>query len=286
MTRGDHIFARTVSAGAIRSKGGAPRDWQYHPRSDAHSKAACWGIVFDLLASCPLLRGHAAAGRIGFGINHEMRDFLVNRKKNLDLVICAPGNDPEPSSEDFEGLAEKYGIVLEPDERDLLATLPRLSRKSVGTVLVALEAKACMTEHSKACPRLYDELSSSFQTILGDTQNAIAAAFVSINASPEFISPIRNKDEPLAASFSVSYHTQPRDAKRVLDKVRELPRRSGEDELGYDAVGTVFLNCRNDGTEVALVDRLEDGTAIDSILSYSALISRISGIYTSRFRAL
>jgi len=183
-------------------------------------------------------------------------------------------------------LAERYGIVLEQSEIETLASLPQLSRTKVGTVLVALEAKACMTEHSKACPRLYDELSSSFQTILGDTQNAIAAAFVSINASPEFISPLRNKNARLRAPMEVSYHTQPRDAKKVLDKVRELPRRSGEDELGYDAVGTVFLNCRNDGSEVVLVDQLEDGTAVDPILSYSALIHRISGIYTSRFRAL
>jgi hypothetical protein len=29
--------------------------WQYHSRGDRHSKVACWGILLDLMASCPPL---------------------------------------------------------------------------------------------------------------------------------------------------------------------------------------------------------------------------------------
>jgi uncharacterized RmlC-like cupin family protein len=39
----------------------------------------------------------------------------------------------------------------------------------VGAVLIALEAKACMTAHVKALPRLYDELNSSHQCVHGSS---------------------------------------------------------------------------------------------------------------------
>ena len=78
--------------------------WQYHSRSDHHSKVACWGLLFDLLRHCALLRDHAARGLVGYGLNHQMGDFRTGRKKNLDLVICRPrgsvlpaGRPPRPS---------------------------------------------------------------------------------------------------------------------------------------------------------------------------------------------
>jgi hypothetical protein len=287
MIRGDKIYVRTISATAIPSGvGTAKRNWQYHSRSDAHSKAACWGIVFDLLTSCPLLREHVETGKVGFGINHEMRDFRMNRKKDLDLVICTLNGAVDEEAESFTDLVARYGIALDSADIEALALLPSLKRGSVGSVLIALEAKACMTAHIKACPRLYDELSSSFQTILGDTKNAVAAAFVTINAASEFVSPVLNKDTKKNAALKISEHQQPKAAKRVLEKIKELPRRSGEDEIGFDALGALFVDCRNDGTEVKIVDVLPDGTAVDTILTYQAMISRIASMYSSRFRAV
>lgn len=262
------------------------RRWQYHSRSDAHSKAACWAIIFDLLDHCPLLREHAEKGRVGFGINHEMRDFRMNRKKNLDLVICTPLHPGEQKAPTFSDLVDIYGIGLTSEEATFLANFPVLSKTTVGSVLLALEAKACMTEHIKARPRLYDELSSSFQTILGDTKNAIAAGFVAINAADTFISPLRNQKVNEDAEIETSNHSQPSAATKVLEKIRELPRRSGEDDLGYDAIGVVFLNCRNDGSEITVEAKLTDGTEVDPILSYPSMIARISQIYASRFRML
>jgi hypothetical protein len=175
---------------------------------------------------------------------------------------------------------------LDSSEIETLASLPQLKRSPVGTVLVALEAKACMTAHIKACPRLYDELSSSFQTILGDTKSAVAAAFVTINASSGFISPVVNKETKKNAPLKVSAHQQPKDAKRVLEKIKELPRRNGEDGIGLDSLGALFIDCRNDGSEIKIVDALGDGTAIDPIMTYQTMINRISAAYSSRFRAV
>ncbi len=280
---GASIYARAISEGNRPDKVG--NNWQYHPRSDAHSKAACWGVTFDLLLDCPLLRNHVSAGKVGFGINHRMHDFRVNRKKDLDLVICTPAAGSDEGIL-FRELADSYTLSLTEEERAALDGLPDFRSRSVGSTLVALEAKACMTEHSKARPRLYDELSSSFQTILGDTRSAIAAGFVSINVADRFVSPLRNAYKSRLAKKEITFHDQPRAALGMLDKVSELPRRANEDDYGFDALGVTLVSCRNDGSPVELVDRLSDGSVVPEILRYEALVKRTSAIYTSRFRAL
>src|SRR4029079_12501854 len=150
---GPIILARTLTIPSLKGKGTL---WQYHPRSDHHSKVACWGILFDLLQNSNLLREHVASGRLIFGINHEMRDFRTGRKKDLDLVLARPGTVALKKPLTFRSLLTKWGILLNAEERRRLAQLPDPVQHSVGAVHLALEAKACMTEHGKARPRLYD----------------------------------------------------------------------------------------------------------------------------------
>src|SRR5258708_39868465 len=102
---GPRILARTMTAPLPKGKDNAL--WQYHPRSDHHSKVACWGIVFDLLQHSNLLREHVASGRLVFGINQEMRDFRTGRKKNLDLVLARPGPGYLKKPKTFESLLTK-----------------------------------------------------------------------------------------------------------------------------------------------------------------------------------
>lgn len=85
---GLNILVRSLSADAITASSG--RRWQYHPQSDRHSKIACWGIVFDLLQLSPQLRAHVLSGKVAFGINHTMTNFVANKNKDLDLVLCTP----------------------------------------------------------------------------------------------------------------------------------------------------------------------------------------------------
>ena len=277
-TFGQEIYTRSISALCKTDKHG--NSWQYHPRSDAHSKIACWAIVFDVLLNCPLLRDHAKRDTVGFGINRKMHDFRMNRDKDLDLVIAA--NPNFVAANDLKGLASSIGVRLIPSEESELASLPVFKLSDAGSVLVALEAKACMTEHLKARPRLYDELSSSYQTIHGDTESAIAAGFVTINVAESFISPLRN-NPPQTATFEKTIHRQPDVARKVLDKVRELPRRAKEKDQGYDAVGVTLIRCLNDGSDIDLADEFSDGTKIDAILTYRSMIDRISSIYATRF---
>jgi len=191
--------------------------WQYHPRSDRHSKIACWAILFDLLQSCKPLVEQIKAGNIGFGINHEMRDFRTGRKKDLDLVVCTQSPSEEKRDRtSLRSLAEKYEIKLAPNEQSILEAMPMFYETSVGEVHVALEAKACMTEHGKARPRLYDELSSSHLTIHGSSGFAIAAGFVMVNISERFISPGRNKFVVREHAPNYNSHNQPRIVQRFV----------------------------------------------------------------------
>lgn len=279
MASGDEIFVRTISAASVVDSHG--RAWNYHSRSDHHSKVACWGIVFDLLRNSHSFRRHVAEGRVAFGINHEMRDFRNDRKKNLDLVVCLPSGDAGSGTRTLQSLATRYGVALLESELKELATLPELREAPVGAVLVALEAKACMTEHQKALPRLYDELNSSHLTVHGAHDLAIAAGFVAINAASRFLSPSKNTPfDPNRVTWNT--HKQPKAVAITVDKIKQLPRRSKPGAEGYDALAIAVVDCVNDGSDVSL--RGDDPAPQPrDTYHYASMIDRLRGLYDTRF---
>lgn len=281
--RGPEILIRTLSHSTRKDRYGNP--WQYHSRSDHHSKVACWGIVFDLLRSCSLLKRHVEDERVFFGINHEMRDFVHDRKKNLDLVLCtASSSGATFRAQTLAGIADEYEIDLSDNDREVLSKLPELRRAPVGSVIMALEAKACMTAHQRALPRLYDELNSSHLTVHGSTDQAIAAGFTMVNIASSYLSPDLNKKN-LPYDPEWSSHNQPRDASLAIDKIKQLPRRSGVGSTGYDALAIVVIDCQNDGSPLSLVAAPPAPQPSD-IYHYGSMIDRLSHIYTTRFRDL
>ncbi|NBB51006.1 hypothetical protein GVN24_22255 [Rhizobium sp. CRIBSB] len=280
---GPRILARTLSLYTREDRYG--NRWQYHSRSDHHSKVACWGIVFDLLTKTPLLQRHVAEGRVFFGINHEMRDFVHDRKKNLDLVLCTPLSGEAPAvGVGLDVMAGQYGIILTDEERQKLATLPALKRAPVGSVLMALEAKACMTAHQRALPRLYDELNSSHLTVHGSSDQAIAAGFAMVNIAETYLSPDLNKKNR-ATDPEWSKHNQPRDATLAVDKIRQLPKRAKTGDTGYDALAIVVIDCPNDGSDVSLVETTP-APKPGEIYHYDSMIDRLAHIYATRFKDL
>lgn len=282
MSMGDEIFVRTISGSPVIDAHG--RAWNYLSRSDHHSKVACWGIVFDLLRASKTMRKHAEEGLIAFGINHEMRDFRNDRKKNLDLVICQPAGGTPRGERTLASLKEHWRVDLTDAEFAELAELPRLCDAPVGNVLVALEAKACMTAHQKALPRLYDELNSSHLTIHGAHDLAIAAGFVAINAASAFLSPGKNSPfDP--ANPKWNRHDQPKAVRITLEKMQQLPRRSKTKEEGYDALAIVVIDCRNDGSRVELLTEPPAPARLEAY-HYAAMIDRLRGLYDTRFAHL
>lgn len=280
---GPQILARTMTVTRIEDHYG--NLWQYHSRSDRHSKVACWAAFYDLLNTSALLRHHVRDGKVIFGVNHTMRDFKTRRKKDLDLVIARPGTkEPNPITRDktLTSLAEHYGVVLTSEERARLAALPVARGGPVGNVLVALEAKACMTKFSSSRPRLYDELNSSHLTIHGASDQAAAAALVTVNVSSEFISPDRNRISLAGRVPDVRSFTQPAGAASIVEKITEIPRRSSPRDEGFDSIGVVMLYCRNDGSDIIVVDQPPAPARSDDF-HYDQMIRRLGNIYDTRF---
>lgn len=281
---GQRIIARSIEAARIADQHG--NQWQYHSRSDRHSKIACWVVLFDVLQRCALLRRHVAEGKVAFGINHQMIDFRTDKRKDLDLVICEP-LESEPDDlpgrwRSFDGLAAEYGVLLDEREQAILAGLPKFEHRPVGDVLVALEAKAAMTAHVRAAPRLFDELTSAYTCMNGSSQHAVAVGLVMINASEEFVSSDRNKKGFDPANPEITAERQPNGAQVILDRVKKLRVRSHTTEHGYDAVGVYPIALRNDGGAVSLPE-IPGFPARGENWHYETMITRIASLYEGRF---
>lgn len=261
--------------------------WQYHSRSDRHSKIACWGVLFDLLQASNLLRVQVADGKVFFGVNHVMKDFVHNKEKKLDLVLCRP--EPSESAiapsraETLHTLAERWNINLSPLQRATLTALPVIRQAPVGAVLAALEAKATMTEHKKAAPRLYDELNSSHQIVHASSNRALSIGFFMVNASGHFISPDRNKNLALDEARNVTIHKQPAAAEHSIKVVQNLPRRSGVSGTGYDGLAIVVVDMPNDGVTPVRLVTTPPAPPRGDIFNYDAMLTRVANEYDASF---
>lgn len=273
--RGPEILARTMSV-ATR-KGKSERAWQYHSRSDSHSKVACWTVLFDMLLECDALRSAVTSGRVGFGINHVMVGPI---NKTLDLVITvAPPDRAAGKRRHFAGLVNDYGIALDAGEQAALQALPPLEQddaEDVCEVAIALEAKACMTEHIKSLPRLHAEILATGYLAKRAAPRCITASYSLVNAAPEFITP--------SGAGKVNRHSQPEDARRTVGMLAAaVPMVSDSRDYGYDVVGITVLDCRNDGTTVSVVNDPAVAPTRSDRTHYERMIRSLCSEYRSRF---
>jgi hypothetical protein len=283
--QGPQIVAQTLSRPGIPDAFG--NTWQYHSRSDRHSKVACWAIMFEALQHSALLRQHVEAGKVVFGVNQQMRDYRTNRTKNLDLIIATPGATIQPATRPvtLEDLAVRWSVRLTEDQQRVLAGLPPIVEGPTGVVLVALEAKACMTAHIKALPRLFDELNSSHATVHANTDGALAVGFAMVNAGPTFISPDLNKWDFSEVPPRVSQHQQPYWASRTVAKLMELPRRTSRAHEGFDAFGIVVVDMANDGSPVGVVGEPPAPDPAD-VFHYDQMLRRLVHLYDTNYTGL
>lgn len=196
-----------------------------------------------------------------------MRDFENDRKKNLDLVLCTPASGRVArNARTLRSYAKEKGIVLSEEEQRLLDDLPELLETPVGSVEIALEAKAVMTAHVKALPRLYDELNSSQLTIHG-------ASDLAINVSESFVN----------TQGTTNLHSQSSDTVRVVEKVKQLPRRTSTNRHGFDAFGIVAIDMKNDGTSPVRLATEPPALPPGDICHYDSMIQRVVQLYEGRF---
>lgn len=273
--RGPDILARTMSAGTHRGAGG--RLWQYHSRSDSHSKVACWTLLFDLLVECDAIRDAAGRGAIGFGINHVMVGPI---NKTLDLVVTiVPPHRRQASRATFVALGAQLGVVLDDTDRMMLEGLPALEqdrRDDVSEVAIAVEAKACMTEHIKSLPRLHAEILATGYLARKASPRCITVSYNLINAAPTFVTP--------SGDGKVNLHSQPGDARKVAQMIRTaVPTVSDARDYGYDIIGVTVVDCRNDGSPVTVSADPAVAPTSSERTNYDRMIRSLCSEFRGRF---
>jgi hypothetical protein len=256
------------------AKGQSGVAWQYHSRSDSHSKAACWTVLFDLLEECDVFRRHATEAKIGFAINHVMVGKI---SKTLDLVVCrVPARQRAGKRRTFREVGQEFGIVLDNEASsrfDVLPVLMEEQRNDVSEVLIALEAKACMTEHSKSLPRLFAEILATGFLAKQAVRDCLTVAYAVVNAATTFVTP---------SSGRANAHTQPHDAQLVVDMLGSAIPTTNEQHFGFDAIGATVIDCRNDGSPVNLVEA-PPAPGVRDHHHYQRMIQTLCSRYRERF---
>lgn len=272
IARGPGILARTLSRATAR--GANTRPWQYHSRSDRHSKVACWTLMFDLLERCDFLRAAAAAGKVGFDINHVMVGPI---NKTLDLVVTW-NTTARDGAATFRGLVDEYQIILDGEEKEVLDSLPpvpKIRSEDMPEIAIALEAKACMTAHVKSLPRLHAEILATGYLAKRAARRCITVSYSLVNAASSFITP---------SHPSPNAHNQPSDARSVVEMISSAVPLSGDThDYGYDAIGITVIDCRNDGSPVTVVEDPAIGPGRRDHTHYERMLVNLCALFRARF---
>lgn len=207
------------------------------------------------MALSPLLAGRLNSGGSVYSTNAEV-EWPSGRKKTLDLAV---------------GLSPVVQGQLVP------ATPTGKIKIKFDKVHIACEAKSAMTEHVKAKPRIYDELSNSHQLIHREDAETIACGITVVNIADKFASPLRQTNGPL--QFSV--HRQPHVTASLVDKLRTLQTSSATDPAGFDAYATIVVSC--DNVSPATLWTASPAPQPGEPDHYETFLSRIVQAYQARF---
>ncbi len=230
--------------------------YRYHPRSDVASKKLARLVLADVYAAIPGLQSRAARGEAGFGVCLRFAFENSEKEKALDLAVGIPAQVPFALSDD---------------------TMPEV--KSLARLFIGIEAKATMTKHVGAKPRLWDELSSSHQIVHAGDQQAIACGITVVNIADRFASPTRNLQ--LGQPLVWTKHKQPHAVEDLLTFLHRLPIRSEIGQVGFDAYCNVVVNCDNVGPCTIWTDPPAPQPGDQD--EYGAFIARIASLFARRF---
>ncbi len=170
----------------------------------------------------------------------------------------------------FAQLANRLKIVLSDEERVALAATPELRETPVGSVCLALHAKACMTSHGNAGRRLFDELDSWQTTVSAMEPRALRAGIVIINSAASFRSPVGQ---------TIVRHKQPLATCRAVEAMHRLPRCDVSRTDGFDALGVVIVDCVNDGHSPVRWVQEAPSPQQGEALEYKTMIRRLAKAY-------
>jgi hypothetical protein len=283
---GPEIIRATMSKERMYGTGENARVWQYHSRSDYHSKVAAVALMIDLLQESEELRDDVDAGLVGYDVNPKMRDG-TNREKTLDMRFGRVDDAlPLRRARTLERLIEDYEMELTTSQWATVSGLPTVKEALSKQELVVLENKACMTAFAKAAPRLRNELEGAVKAVNDTDRRAVAGGLVLVNAADTFISPVfRDNGYVDKDQRRAGHHTQPEDAFRSVQKLQNIRTRDSADGLGFDALGVIVLSAPNDGTPWALVDDPTFGAPQPhDVWHYTKVVQKLAKLYRDRFK--
>jgi hypothetical protein len=234
--------------------------YQYHPRSDSHSKILCKAVLKDLLDACPTLAAQAKQRDVVYGINVEVTSLVTGKRKTLDLSIGLPSEESLPLNSSEQPIVES----------------------KIGRVLLSCEAKSVMTEHSKSKPRVYDELNSSHDIVHQGWPDAIATGIAVVNVAASFVSPLRQR---VGLGLHITRHTQPKAAADMVQHLRGLRIRDKIGDYGFDAYTCLVVECDNQCGDVRLWSEAPAPRRGEKD-HYERFIERASELWQERFSTL
>jgi hypothetical protein len=84
----------------------------------------------------------------------------------------------------------------------------------------------------------------------------------------------------------ISQHKQPSDAEKVVSGLRDIQRRSAPSDAGFDALGVVVVNCRNDGSPITRITAHPPAPDAADDFDYARFVDRVAHLYSTRFSHL
>ncbi len=209
----------------------------------------CEFLLRDLYSNCPAFKLFADDARIVYQTNHTVNPDSPTRW-TIDLVVGSGRG-----------------------EHQLLQQM--IAKGNPSQIWLAVDAKAIMTEHGKARRNRQRDLNSMAEILHRMQPSPIAGAYVVINMSTHFRSPLRNEE------------TEHRNIERIVAETIPLFQEILKDEQsgrpGLDAVGVSVVDYSNaPGSECKLIEG-SPAPDLSSPLHYQAFLSRICRDFTARF---
>jgi hypothetical protein len=241
----------------------------YHPRTSKHSDLQSDLLIDDLVSQCPLLRERAAKGEAVAKLRHHQTvghdDWVID----IAIGTCA-------------------GVPILPKaEETIRRTAPAL-------IQIAIELKSIYTEHKKARKNRLRDFNAFHSYAHAYDPKVVAAAFLLINASEWFYSPLRPATE-------ITRHGGPKVPVRrlvedTLGTFRTIPlRNSATDPPGLEAIGVIVIEHDNLAHHPQAREHMAryrpsrvmtdlPAPRVGDPMHYETMIQRICRHYTERFR--
>jgi len=209
-------------------------------------------IVDDLVAACDPLANKAAAGRAVYQLNSNL--WAGSSNWNVDVVFGPP---PEP-------VAVAAGM--------------RIARANPAAVHIAIEIKAVMTEHRKAVKNRKRDLEAHHEHVHNYDAQTVAAGLMLINASPSFMSPLRQTRTIHGTEARMQVLLQ-----HCVNEMRNVTESGGELGAGLDAKGVIVVNFDNINLRSSGYFTQRPAPQPGDSLHYDSFIRRLCQAYVRRF---